>query len=90
MRPRPAGVILSCLTLPCRRWTASRSVKLFARQAAGRYYRVTDREGRSGGTGLGLAIVKKLVALHGGTVTAAIRPEGGMLFSLTLPREVPS
>jgi two-component system sensor histidine kinase BaeS len=55
-----------------------------------RYYRVTDREGRSGGTGLGLAIVKKLVALHGGTVTAAIRAEGGMVFSLTLPREVPS
>jgi signal transduction histidine kinase len=55
-----------------------------------RYYRVTDREGRSGGTGLGLAIVKQLVALHGGTVTAAIRPEGGMVVSLTLPREVPS
>jgi signal transduction histidine kinase len=55
-----------------------------------RYYRVTDQEGRSGGTGLGLAIVKKLVELHGGTVTAAIRAEGGMVFSLTLPREIPS
>jgi signal transduction histidine kinase len=51
-----------------------------------RYYRVTDRDGRSGGTGLGLAIVKELAALHGGTVTAAIRPEGGMVFVLTFPR----
>jgi signal transduction histidine kinase len=50
-----------------------------------RYYRVTDREGRSAGTGLGLAIVKQLVELHGGTVTVAARPEGGMVFALTLP-----
>jgi signal transduction histidine kinase len=50
-----------------------------------RYYRVSDREARSGGTGLGLAIVKRLVELHGGTVAAATRPEGGMVFSLILP-----
>jgi signal transduction histidine kinase len=50
-----------------------------------RYYRVTDRESHFGGTGLGLAIVKRLVELHGGTVAAAARPEGGMVFSLTLP-----
>jgi signal transduction histidine kinase len=54
-----------------------------------RYYRVDGGGGRSGGTGLGLAIVKRLVELHGGTVTAGRRPEGGMVFSLTLPR-VPS
>jgi signal transduction histidine kinase len=50
-----------------------------------RYYRVMDRESPSGGTGLGLAIVKRLVELHGGTITAGARPEGGMVFSLTLP-----
>jgi signal transduction histidine kinase len=50
-----------------------------------RYYRVTDRGNRSGGTGVGLAIVKRLVELQGGTVAAATRPEGGMVFSLTLP-----
>jgi signal transduction histidine kinase len=55
-----------------------------------RYYRVADGRGRSGGTGLGLAIVKKLVTLHDGTVTAAVRPEGGMLFVLILPRVVTS
>jgi signal transduction histidine kinase len=51
-----------------------------------RYFRVTDGGRRSGGTGLGLAIVKKLATLHGGSVAAAIRPEGGMVFLLTLPR----
>jgi two-component system, OmpR family, sensor histidine kinase BaeS len=51
-----------------------------------RYFRVTDGGRRSGGTGLGLAIVRKLATLHGGSVAAAIRPEGGMVFLLTLPR----
>jgi signal transduction histidine kinase len=55
-----------------------------------RYYRVTDRQRHSGGTGLGLAIVKKLAGLHNGKVTAATRPEGGMLFLLTLPRAITS
>ena len=50
-----------------------------------RYYRVIDRGSRSRGTGLGLAIVKRLVELHGGTITAGARPEGGMVFSVTLP-----
>src|SRR5262245_26842845 len=50
-----------------------------------RYYRVIDRGSRSGGTGLGLAIVKRLVELHGGTITAGARPEGGTVFSVTLP-----
>ena len=49
-----------------------------------RFYRVDKSRSRPG-TGLGLAIVKHLVELHGGTVMASNRPEGGAVFTVTLP-----
>ncbi len=42
---------------------------------------------RSTGSGLGLAIAAENARLHGGTLTAANAPEGGAVFTLTLPRD---
>jgi two-component system OmpR family sensor kinase len=39
------------------------------------------------GTGLGLAIVRSIARVHGGTVAARARPEGGSVFTVGLPAE---
>jgi two-component system OmpR family sensor kinase len=39
------------------------------------------------GTGLGLAIVRSIARVHGGTVSAEPRPEGGSVFRVRLPAE---
>jgi len=51
-----------------------------------RFYRGDrGRDRAGGGTGLGLSIAKKLAEAHHGSLTGANHPEGGVVFTLTLP-----
>ncbi|TWP50849.1 HAMP domain-containing histidine kinase [Lentzea tibetensis] len=50
-----------------------------------RFYKADTARTRSEGSGLGLAIAWENARLHGGTIEAANRPEGGALFVLRLP-----
>ena len=43
----------------------------------------------SQGSGLGLTIARNLVAAHGGEISARNRPEGGAVFTFTLPVDIP-
>jgi signal transduction histidine kinase len=43
---------------------------------------------RSDGNGLGLAVSERIVAEHGGEIAFRCPPEGGTIFSMTLPRAV--
>jgi two-component system phosphate regulon sensor histidine kinase PhoR len=49
-----------------------------------RFYRV-DPSHTIPGTGLGLSIVKEIVAAHDGQVSVRCPPEGGSIFTVTLP-----
>ncbi len=52
------------------------------------FYRIeTSRSRDSGGTGLGLTIARNIAEQHGGNVTLANHPEGGLEVCLTLPRK---
>ena len=47
----------------------------------------TRHEKAQSGVGLGLAICRAIVEVHGGRIRAQNRPEGGAVFSFTLPQE---
>jgi two-component system sensor histidine kinase MtrB len=50
-----------------------------------RFYKADAARTRSDGSGLGLAIALENVRLHGGTLQAANRPQGGAVFTMRLP-----
>jgi two-component system sensor histidine kinase KdpD len=52
-----------------------------------KFYRVEGT--KPGGSGLGLSIVKGFVEAHKGKVTAENRKNGGALFIITIPSEIP-
>ncbi|MDQ1215145.1 sensor histidine kinase, partial [Pantoea anthophila] len=45
----------------------------------------SSRARHSGGSGLGLSIAKAIVDAHGGTISAALPADGGLLIGITLP-----
>ncbi|HEX5167027.1 MAG TPA: HAMP domain-containing sensor histidine kinase, partial [Thermomicrobiales bacterium] len=45
----------------------------------------SSRNRRTGGAGLGLTIARRILLAHGGDLTAANRPEGGAIFTGTIP-----
>lgn len=50
------------------------------------FYRTDEaRDRASGGYGLGLAIAQRTVDLHGGSINAQNRPDGGLCVTVTLP-----
>jgi two-component system sensor histidine kinase MtrB len=51
-----------------------------------RFYKADVARARSEGSGLGLAIALENARLHGGTIEATSRPDGGAMFDLRLPR----
>lgn len=55
-----------------------------------RFYRADRSRSRlEGGSGLGLAIARNLALAHGGWLEAANSPQGGAVFTLTLPKAEP-
>ncbi|MEV7422666.1 HAMP domain-containing sensor histidine kinase [Streptomyces sp. NPDC091212] len=50
-----------------------------------RFYKSDTARTRTEGSGLGLAIAMENVRLHGGTLRAANRPEGGAVFTVDIP-----
>ncbi len=52
-----------------------------------RFYRSPENKQKAPGSGLGLSIVKRISELHGFTVVASNRPQGGMKFVVTIPAE---
>lgn len=52
-----------------------------------RFYRVNEgRTRKTGGSGLGLSVVRNAMLFHKGSIVAKNRPEGGLRFLMTFPK----
>lgn len=54
----------------------------------GEHSRLRPVDGSDSGTGLGLTLVESITTLHGGTLTFAARPGGGLIVTVELPAAV--
>jgi two-component system sensor histidine kinase MtrB len=54
-----------------------------------RFYKADTARARSDGSGLGLAIARENARLHGGHIHAGNHPDGGAVFLVSLPLNVP-
>jgi two-component system, OmpR family, sensor histidine kinase MtrB len=50
-----------------------------------RFYKADTARARSEGSGLGLAIASENAQLHGGYIEAGNHPDGGAVFTVSLP-----
>jgi two-component system sensor histidine kinase MtrB len=54
-----------------------------------RFYKADTARARSEGSGLGLAIARENARLHGGQIHAGNHPDGGAIFTVSLPLSAP-
>jgi signal transduction histidine kinase len=80
--------ITTSSTTDGRQLTVANTGPVIGASEAGRIFqpfeRLSDRTSHDG-FGLGLAIVASIAAVHGGTVAALPRPDGGLCVTVTIP-----
>jgi two-component system, OmpR family, sensor histidine kinase MtrB len=59
-------------------------------QVFDRFYKADTARARSTGSGLGLAIARENARLHGGHIQAGNHPDGGAVFTVSLPLHAPA
>ncbi|WP_039029318.1 two-component system sensor histidine kinase KdpD [Leclercia adecarboxylata] len=76
-------------TLQLEVWDSGPGIPAGQEQAIFDKFARGNKESAIPGVGLGLAICQAIVEVHGGTITAHNRPEGGAVFCVTLPLDAP-
>lgn len=76
-------------TLQLEVWDSGPGIPAGQEQAIFDKFARGNKESAIPGVGLGLAICQAIVEVHGGTLSAHNRPEGGAVFCVTLPLDTP-